>query len=85
MWWTPINTKLNHEKIKILLCKALEVGINKVIKANVYKYDWKIRKQKNGAAVWLELTWELAGVFMMCWDNKMKKKLREEGVSMQNV
>ena len=83
MWKTPKNTEPEQKVIKRMLCKALEIGIKKVMEAHVYKFDGQIRKQKNGGAIGLEMTGELAGVFMMWWDRRMKERLSEEGVSVQ--
>ena len=83
IWKPPKSTKPEQEALKSMLCKALEVGIKKVMETHVYKFDRQIRKQENGGAIGLEMTGELAGVFMMWWDRRMKEKLSEEGVSVQ--
>ena len=67
---------INH----VTVAKALEIGINAVMKTHVYKFAGETRTQKQGGAIGLELTGEIAGVFMSWWDRKMRAKMEEEGV-----
>ena len=69
--------------MKQMLCKALATGIKKVMDGHVYKFDDKVLRQKSGGAIGLEMTGELAGVFMMWWDRKMRERLSDEGVNLQ--
>ena len=57
--------------------------MKKVMDGHVYKFDDKIWRQKSGGAIGLEMTGELAGVFMMWWDRKMRERLSDEGVNLQ--
>ena len=66
-----------------MLAKAIEVAILAVMQGHVYKFNNEIKQQKEGGAIGLELTGELAGVFMTWWDNCLKKKLKEEGVDVK--
>ena len=63
-----------------MLAKALEIGINAVMGSHVYKFSGKIKAQKQGGAIGLELTGEIAGVFMSWWDKQMKKRMSEKNV-----
>ena len=63
-----------------MLAKAIEVAINATMKSHVYKFDGEIKQQKEGGAIGLELTGELAGVFMSWWDKELKKRLKEDGM-----
>ena len=63
-----------------MVAKALEIGINAVMRTHVYKFAGETRAQKQGGAIGLELTGEIAGVFMSWWDRKMRARMEEEGV-----
>ena len=49
----------------------------------VYKFDDKVWRQKSGGAIRLEMSGELAGLFMMWWDSKRRERLSDEGVNWQ--
>ena len=83
MWIPPKNKQPGEKKIKQMICKALTIGIKKVMEAHVYKFDGQVRKQVSGGAIGLEMTGELAGVFMMWWDKKMQERLKCEGVQIE--
>ena len=83
MWQPPKKPNPDDRTIKRMLCKALAIGIKKVMEAHVYKFDGKIRRQRKGGAIGLEMTGELAGVFMMWWDRRMRESLREAGINVQ--
>ena len=83
IWFTAKDPNPDCEKLKLMICKALEVGIKRVMSAHVYKFEDKMMRQKKGGAIGLEMTGELAGVFMCWWDKMMKKKLMEDGVNIQ--
>ena len=63
-----------------MLAKALEIGINAVMNTHVYKFAGEIKAQKQGGAIGLELTGEIAGVFMSWWDKEMRKKMNENNI-----
>ena len=65
--------------IRRMLSKALEIGIKQVMNAHVYKFNEDI---KNGGAIGLEMTSEIAGDFMMWWDKQLRERLDEEGIEM---
>ena len=54
-----------------MIAKALEAGINVVMRTHVYKFAGETRAQTKGGAIGLELTGEIAGVFMAWWDREM--------------
>ena len=80
VWKPPTNPFPNSQTTKKMLAKALEIGINAVMNAHVYKFAGEIKAQKQGGAIGLELTGEIAGVFMSWWDKEMKKKMSEKNI-----
>ena len=83
MWDPPADPRPSKRMLKQMLCKALATGIKKVMYGHVYKFDDKVWRQKSGGAIGLEMTGELAGVFMMWWDKKMRESLSDEGVMLE--
>ena len=82
VWKQAENKNPQDSMIKKMLSKALEIGIKQVMNAhaNVYKFNGDIRKQMNEGAIGLEMTGEIAGVFMMWWDKQLRERLDEEGI-----
>ena len=80
IWYPPRNSSPDDKTVKRMIGKAIQVGINAVMKAHAYKFAGDTRVQKQGGAIGLELTGEIAAVFMSWWDKKMKLKIEEEGI-----
>ena len=58
-----------------MLTEALRVGLTVVMENHVYEFDGEIRQQRSGGAIGLELTGNLAQVFMIWWDRELKFRL----------
>ena len=80
VWKPPTNPFPDSQTTKKMLAKALEIGINAVMNAHVYKFAGEVKAQKQGGAIGLELTGEIAGVFMSWWDKEMRKKMNEKNI-----
>ena len=80
VWHYPRRQEPDNETLKKMIGKAVEVGINTVMRTHVYKFAGETRVQKQGGAIGLELTGEIAGVFMSWWDRQMRCKIEEEGI-----
>ena len=80
VWNPPTNSAPDKQTKKKMLAKALEKGINAVMNSHVYKFAGEMKTQKQGGAIGLELTGEIAAVFMSWWDKEMKKKMNEKNV-----
>ena len=80
MWYAPKHQKPDKQTLKKMIGKAIEVGINTVMRNHVYKFAGEMRVQKQGGAIGLELTGEIAGVFMSWWDRKMRSVIEENGI-----
>ena len=50
------------------------------MKNHTYQFDNKIRKQEKGGAIGVELTGELAQIFIIWWTKQFQKKTDEEEV-----
>ena len=60
--------------------EALRIGLEVVMKNHVYRFDSCIRKQKSGGPIGLELTGNIAQVFMIWWDRVLKLRLHDLGI-----
>ena len=60
--------------------EALRIGLEVVMKNHVYRFDSCIRKQKSGGPIGLELTGNIAQVFMIWWDRVLKLRLHNLGI-----
>ena len=60
--------------------EALRIGLEVVMKNHVYRFDSSIRKQQNGGPIGLELTGNIAQVFMIWWDRALKVRLHDLGI-----
>ena len=49
------------------------------MKSHVYEFDNHIYKQTNGGPIGLEITGDLAGIFMAWWDKQLLHKLHQDG------
>ena len=80
MWYPAKYPEPDNRTMKKMVSKALEVGINAVMKTHVYKFAGETRTQKQGGAIGLELTGEIAGIFMSWWDDQMRMKLEQNNI-----
>ena len=51
------------------------------MKTHVYTFNCEMRRQTGGGAIGLEMTGEIAGVFMIWWDRQLKQRLEDESVT----
>ena len=63
-----------------MLTEALKIVLTTLMKNHVYDFKNELRKQKEGGAIGVDLTGELAKVFMTWWDKELLKKLDEIGI-----
>ena len=83
MWNDALNQNPSENIIKTMIAQAIRVAIITVMNGHVYKFNSEIKQQKEGGAIGLELTGEIAGVFMTWWDKCMKKLLEEKGINVK--
>ena len=59
---------------KKLMTEALPIAIEFIMKNHTYTFDNKIYKQEEGGAIGVELTGDLAKVFMVWWSKQVQQK-----------
>ena len=78
--WNPPETLPNDKEARIMLAEAIYIGIKFTMSNHIYCFDDKIKKQAKGGPIGLELTGEVAMIFMTWWDKQFKMKLRDNDV-----
>ena len=63
-----------------MLSEALRVAIEYIMKNHIYKFNNTIKKQTQGGPIGLELTGELAAIFMMWWDKELLRRVHQLGI-----
>ena len=61
-----------------MITEALRIIIKFIMKNHIYQFDNKIHKQEEGGAIGVELTGELAQIFMIWWTKQFQNKVTEE-------
>ena len=73
--WNTAATAPDQVQQRRMLTEALRVGLKVVMENHVYEFDGEIRQQLSGGAIGLELTGNIAQVFMIWWDLQLKSRL----------
>ena len=64
-----------------MLTEALKVVLEVIMKNHIYDFNNEMRRQKEGGAIGMDITGELAKVFMVWWDKQVLQKLSDLGIS----
>ena len=78
--WNPPQSLPNNLNAKKMLAEAIYIGIKFTMSNHIYRFDDQIKKQAKGGPIGLELTGEVALIFMAWWDKQFKTKLRENNL-----
>ena len=65
---------------KKMLAEGLKIVVTYIMEHHVYEFDGKIHRQAKGGPIGLDMTGELAAIFMSWWDKEFLKKLRSLGI-----
>ena len=78
--WLKPEHPPDPEKQRIMLKESLKIVLTTLMKNHIYDFKKEMRLQKEGGAIGMDITGELAKVFMTWWDKKMIQKLSEENI-----
>ena len=78
--WKPPAKEPNKIVKKTMVSEALRVAIEYIMKNHIYRFNDTIKKQSQGGPIGLELTGELAAVFMMWWDRELLRRVHMLGL-----
>ena len=79
-WNEPIREPDDDEK-RIMLKESLKIALETIMKNHTYKCQYVIRRQKEGGAIGIDLTGEMARIFMCWWDRQVLEKLSQLGIT----
>ena len=65
---------------RVMFTEAIRIGLEIVMKNHVYEFDGRILHQQNGGPIGLELTGNIAQVFMLWWDRTLISRLSDLGI-----
>ena len=63
--------------------KAFEVALKLVMKNHIYTFNNENFKQLNGGAIGVSIAGDVANLFMVWWDRKLKASLREKNILLE--
>ena len=75
-WIKPREAPGETEQ-RIMLTEALKIVLEVIMRNHIYNFNDIMRRQKEGGAIGMDITGELAKVFMTWWDKQMLQRLRE--------
>ena len=75
-WIIPPDSP-DEAKQRVMLTEALKIVLEVIMKNHIYDFNNEMRRQKEGGAIGMDITGELAKVFMVWWDKQILQKLRD--------
>jgi len=79
-WHIPLREP-NDETKRIMLREALKIVLTIIMKNHTYNFNNELRKQKEGGAIGVDLTGNIANIFMSWWDKELIRKLEKLGIT----
>ena len=78
--WIEPEQEADANTTKKMLSIALKIAIIFIMKNHIYSINGKIKKQTKGGPIGLELTGDIAQIYMCWWDKEMKRRLMENHI-----
>ena len=78
-WNRPVCDPDESEK-RALIVAALAIGMKHVMKNHTYNYANTIKRQTKGGPIGLDLTGGIAQVYMIWWNDELKRRLVDIGI-----
>ena len=78
--WIPPTQTPDKNTTKKMLSLALQVVIKLIMNNHIYKINDTYKKQSQGGPIGLELTGDIAQIYMCWWDKQMKTKLTNNSI-----
>ena len=78
--WDEPKQEPDETTTKKMMSIALKIVIKFIMKNHIYKINDKIKKQTKGGPIGLELTGDIAQIYMCWWDKQMKIRLAESNI-----
>ena len=78
--WVEPEEEADSNTTKKMLSVALKVAIKFIMNNHIYSVNGTIKKQTKGGPIGLELTGDIAQIYMCWWDKEMKRRLFENHI-----
>ena len=79
--WNAPRKEPDEDIQRIMLREGLKIVLAVIMKNHTYNFNNEIRKQKEGGAIGIDLTGNIANIFMSWWDKELIKKLYKIGIN----
>ena len=83
--WRFPRSQFTTEEKRMLLARAVAVGVKAVFRNHLYQFAGKTYRQSNGAPIGVRLSCAVARLIMNTWDRKLKTILAENKVKFETV
>ena len=78
--WKKRTEEPKEEGVKQMMTESLRIALELILTEHVYIFNNDIKKQEKGGPIGLDITGEVAKVFMCWWDDRFREKLESIGV-----
>ena len=80
--WKKSEKEPDEQMKRMMITECLKIGLETIMKNHTYRFQDVIRKQKEGGAIGIDLTGEMARIFMCWWDRKLLEKLKSFNINL---
>ena len=80
-WHIP-NTTPDDATIKRMMSEALKIVILFIMNNHIYQFENTMKKQSEGGPIGLDLTGELANIYMAWWDRQLLTRLNQHNIEL---
>ena len=78
--WLEPEKAQDERTTKKMISIALEIVIKFIMNNHIYKINGICKRQTKGGPIGLELTGDIAQIYMVWWDKELKKRLYESNI-----
>ena len=80
--WNEAEEIPDEHTKKKMLATAIKTVIKFIMENHIYEFDNKLMKQSKGGPIGLEVTGEIASIYMAWWDKELIKRMKENDMNM---
>ena len=78
--WNEPEREADQKTTKRMMSIALKIAIKYIMNNHIYTINGTIKKQTKGSPIGLELTGDIAQIYMCWWDIEMIRRLQENDI-----
>ena len=80
-WLNPLRDPNTHEK-RIMIVEAVRVCLSFIMTNHMYTFDNQMMRQQQGGPIGLDLTGTVAQIFMIWWEDELRRRLEDVQISL---